>query len=149
VRAVALALLLAAPHARAQAPPPASPARVRVEVTTIHAAKGPGPGSAPEKLAERLSRAFPGYAAFHLLGTAGLDLAAGGSGKAGLPDGSEVEVAFLGAADKMLRLRVAIPPRLATEVRVADGGTFYQAGMEYRGGVLILAIRAGSPAPGP
>ena len=120
---------------------PREPA-VRLDVQAIHARPGTATGSAPKALADRLRKAFPGYGTFDLLATHLLELSPGKAGTARLPNDRELTLTYLGPADRFLKLRVDIPPRLRTEVRVNDGGTFYQAGMDYRGGVLILAIRA-------
>ena len=146
VRNLALALWLLATLtpglAAAQDAPAKPPAAVEVKVATIHARVGAGPAAAPDKLAARLSKAFPGHQGFVVLDTTTLALATGGTGQVPLPGGKSLEVTYLGRAEKHLRLRVVLPDKVRTEVRVADGATFYQAGMEHDGGVLILALQA-------
>ena len=149
---LALTLALLAPgqalaQDEAPAPAPAPAVAVSVKVATIHAKVGKGPAPTVEKLVARLRKAFPGYHTFVVLGTTTLALTKDGSGQAKLPNGSALEITYLGRAKDLLRLRVALPPRLKTEVRVADGATFYQAGVEHDGGVLILALKATTKKP--
>lgn len=113
-----------------------------VAVQTIHAKGGAEASTAPAALVDRLSKAFPAYRAFHLLGAAEWDLTAGATGRHALPNAKELSVTYLGPQDDLLRLQVAIPPTLKTDVRVKNGGTFYQAGLEHQGGILILSINA-------
>ena len=143
-----LSLALLSPgQAVAQDEVPGPSAAVSVRVATIHAKVSPGAAPTAQKLVARLRKAFPGYQAFQVLGTTTLGLTEGGTGQAKLPNGSALDITYLGRAKDLLRLRVALPPRLKTEVRVADGATFYQAGVEHEGGVLILALQATTKKP--
>ena len=124
--------------AHAQAPT----GKAHVTVKTIHAKKAKAKSTAPEALVERLSKAFPNYGSFHLLGGAEWDLAKDKKGDHKLPTEETLSVTYLGPQDKHLRLRIVIPPKLKTEVRVKNGGIIYQAGMAHDGGILILSVRA-------
>ena len=117
-------------------------ATAHIAVQAIHAKDAKEKSTAPAKVVRRLSKAFPGYASFHLLGKSQWDLAEGKTGRHKLPNDSELSVTYKGPQAKFLKLHVAIPPKLRTDVRVKDGGTFYQAGMSYKGGILILSINA-------
>ena len=116
--------------------------KVQVEVQSIQALTAKDKGKAPAKLAKKLRAAFMGYQSFSVLATRAMALEKGKSGSMALPNKRSLDVTYLGVADKMLKLRVAIPPDLRTDVRVSNGGTFYQAGMKHDGGILILAIQA-------
>ncbi len=144
-----LAFMYASLLAGAVAPTPAhaqgataGPVMAHVAVKTIHAKDAKEQSTAPASLTKRLAVAFPKYTAFHLLGSSQWDLAKGKAGTHALPNDKSLNVTYLGPQEKFLKLRVAIPPKLKTEVRVKNGGTFYQAGMGYKGGILILSINA-------
>ena len=132
-------------HAQGPAHAPgasALPVMAHVAVKTIHAKDAKEESTAPAALTKRLTMAFPKYTAFHLLGSAKWDLAKGATGTHELPNKQALKVKYLGPQDDFLKLQVAIPPKLKTDVRVKNGGTFYQAGMDYNGGILILSINA-------
>lgn len=114
---------------------------VQVHIQAIYAEAGQKASEAPKKLVTRLKRAIPGYGGFKVLDTKQLVLMPGKPGTTTLPNKAEASFSYLGSSDGFLKLRLAIPPRLKTEVRVKDGGTFYQAGIEHDGGILILAIK--------
>jgi hypothetical protein len=118
---------------------------IRVTVQSIHAIQGAAdkPGGAPAAMVKKLKKVFPGYGAFKVLDEKALDLTAPGkSATTKLPSEHELSLTFLGRKGRFLRLRLAIPPRIKTDVRVNDGGTFYQAGMKHEGGILVLAVKA-------
>lgn len=129
----------------AQPAPAPTDAGIRVKLVTLHATTAPGQGNAPKRLATRLAQSFPGYKTFNLLETTVLELGADKSGGAALPDGKKLVVTYLGRAGEKVKLRLAIPPLLKTDYQIANGGVLYQATAEYKGGILLLAIQAGSP----
>lgn len=119
----------------------AGPVMAHVAVKTIHAKEAAEKSTAPVALTQRLSKSFPDYKAFHLLGSSAWDLAKGKAGTHSLPDDKQLSVTYLGPQDKKLKLRV-VAPKFKAEVRVDDGRTFYQAGTAYKGGMLIYSIMA-------
>lgn len=131
-----------APHAAHAQGATANQVMAHVAVKTIHAKEAPEKSSTPAALTKRLSMAFPTYKSFHPLGASQWDLAKGKSGKHVLPDKRELSVTYLGPQEKLLKLRVSIPNKLKTDLRVENGRTFYTAGMDYKGGILILSINA-------
>ena len=136
----AASLISVAGPSIAHAQAPAGEAHVTVKA--IHAKKAKAKSTAPEALVERLSKAFPNYGSFHLLGGAQWDLDKDKKGDHKLPNDETLSVTYLGPQDKHLKLRIVIGPKLKTEVRVKNGGTIYQAGMAHDGGILILSVSA-------
>lgn len=123
--------------------------RVELSVSAVLASKKAGspaghdPGPAP--LDSLLRKAFPDYRYFTLLSTTATRVELGKSGQVPLPNGLVLDLGYQGMEDAMMRLELSIPPRLKTSMRVSDGGTFFQAGMPYSNGVLVLAITARKP----
>jgi len=142
----ALGGLLLSPRARAD-----QPARVLLSVSAVLAGKKAAPPAdhdpAPAPLESLLRRAFPDHRAFWLLSTSTIEVALGKEGLIPLPNGATLQLGYQGLDGALIRLELSIPPRLKTSIRVNDGGTFFQAGMEYQSSVLILAITARCPTP--
>jgi hypothetical protein len=63
-----------------------------------------------------------------------------GEKTATLPDGSAMTVKFHGFSGKFIKLGFGIEGKLNTILRATPGGTFFQAGLKYGDGILILAI---------
>jgi hypothetical protein len=121
--------------------PPAA-ADITVEVRTISAQKG-SPQFDPrlEDLRGQLSKAFAGYTSFSQVDTQSMKMAEKGSGKVRLVNGQEMTLTFFGLAGNLVTLGLNLVGKMNTTLRLSPGSTFFQAGMEYKDGILILAIR--------
>lgn len=131
---VVLALMWSAP-ALAQSPD------INVEVTVIHA-KDAGDGVAPELagLAKYLVKSFAQYKSFARLGGQQQTLATGAEAKLALPNGSELVYRNGGLKDGFVSIHLEVGG-LKSTVNVKDGGTFFQAGRAYDGGMIVLAFK--------
>ena len=134
--AAAVVLLAAAPNAHAA---------VRCDVQVILATGG---GSAPymdpalRSVAGYLKKSFGArYTSFRQLSRQGLSLDIRQRGTLDLPNEKTLALTFRGIRDGFIRLFMELP-HLRTTVKIRDGSLFFQAGQSYRGGMLILAIRA-------
>lgn len=85
--------------------------------------------------------AFARYTNFKQVSVSTVRLASEGNKSVKLPDGSSMKLTFLGYAGKLVKLGVGIPKKLNTTLRLSPGSTFFQAGLRYGTGILILAIR--------
>ncbi len=116
------------------------------KVMAIKAAKDNAKGGkisiapALKPLAGKLEKVFPGYDSFSLEKTHNLALQMGSGDTVSLPNGDMLKITYKGLDKNMLNLLLEIPGKLKTSVSVKDGGTFFQAGLEYEKGILILAI---------
>lgn len=114
---------------------------VGVEVRTIVATPdGEEFDSELDDLRGRLERGFEDYSSFRQLdrqrrsidGDAGQDFE--------LPTDDRLTLSYQGRDDDYVRLGLELEERLSTTVRATPGSTFFQAGLEYDEGLLILAI---------
>lgn len=127
---------------------------VRVQISTIYAHNAPAPSMDPglEALASELRSGFSGYNAFDLIGSHAVEVPVGETRTVELPDKdrSVLQVGFPGRVDSdrsLLRLSVGLRGKIAAEVKASPGSTFFQAGLIYEEGILVLAIRADVSAP--
>lgn len=118
----------------------ADSAGINVVVTVVHARKREG-GVAPElsKLDKYLVKSFPNYKSFSQLATSQQRLAIGAKGKLTLANGSELVFEHTGWKDGYAALHLDVGG-LTSTVNVKDGGTFFQAGRGYDGGMIVLAF---------
>ena len=119
---------------------------VKVEISTIYAKAEPT--SIPEELTElkaELESGFSGYACFTLLEQHQLTLPLGENVELALPDkeGSTFVISYQGKSEdsQLLKLQVGLLDKLSAEVKASPDSTFFQAGLFYEDGILILAIR--------
>lgn len=119
-----------------------------IEVQTIYA-KDQGEHVDPklEPLEAQLRSTFELYSHFEHLNTHRFSLALDEFHEITLPDTESTVLSLThkgrSQADKaLLRLGLALKGKLSTEVEASPGATFFQAGLLYRDGILILAIRA-------
>ena len=117
-------------------------AGIRCDIQVIHATKGPAhvdPALRP--IARYLESSFGNrYTRFVRLGRADLDLSKGQTGRQALPNGTHLELTYLGTESTLHRLELAVDG-LKTRVKIHDGGLFFQAGRRYKDGMLIVAFR--------
>lgn len=134
---VVLALTWTAP-AMAQFPD------VCIDVTVIHALEA-GDGVAPElaPLSKFLTQKFAPYTTFKRLQGQRDTLATNGETRLALPNQSELVVRNVGLKDGFVGLHLEVGG-LKTTVNVKDGGTFFQAGRAYNGGMIVLAFKVAS-----
>lgn len=114
---------------------------VSVEVRTIMASTdGEDCDRRLRRLCSRLERGFGGYSSFRQLGNDTLNLDEGESGSIRLPNASTLTLEYFGTTGEFVKLGLTIGERLNTTLRATPGSTFFQAGLNHDGGILILAI---------
>ena len=114
---------------------------VDVTVRSISASKN-GESFDPEleSLKTKLTRAFSGYSNFKLVQTDDFTLEKSQSKTVTVPGGTDVTLTFHGLAGDFFKMGLSIADRLNTTLRAAPKSTFFQAGLRYKSGILILAI---------
>lgn len=123
------------------APAQAQAETISVKIQSIAASSsGENFDSKLEPLRSKLQKAFRGYSNFKLVGDSKFQLKDGQKETTNLPDGSVMTVTFHGLAGKFIKLGLGIAGKLNTTLRASPGSTFFQAGLEYQDGILILAI---------
>lgn len=123
------------------ASPPASAQTVDVEVRAISASKdGDSFDSKLADLKAKLQKVFANYSSFEQLSKTSIQLDKGQTNSVRLPEGSTLEITFHGLAEDLIKLGVDVGDKLSTTLRASPGSTFFQAGLEYGDGILILAI---------
>lgn len=121
--------------------PVAAQDTVTVQVRSIAAStKGDSFDGRLSDLRRNLERGFAGYTSFEQVGVHSFALAEKGAESVSLPNGSTLTMTFHGRAGEFINLGLAIGGRLNTTLRASPGSTFFQAGLNYRDGILILAI---------
>lgn len=113
---------------------------ITVQVRSIAASNGEGFDPKLEDLRSKLEKAFKGYTKFQLVGDTTFPVAEGEKKTIRLPNGASMSVTFHGLAGKFIKLGLGIAGKLNTTLRASSGSTFFQAGLEYQDGILILAI---------
>lgn len=93
-----------------------------------------------KNLRQKLTRAFSGYSSFELLQDDEFTLSEAQEKSVTVPGGTEVTLTFHGLAGDFYRIGLSIADRLTTTLRAAPKSTFFQAGLSYKNGILILAI---------
>lgn len=122
----------------AEAPP------ITVSVTVIHAKETSGaidPKLAA--LANYLAKSFPKHHEFRRLDSASARLVLGGETRLLLPNQAELGCRYEARDGQFIALHLEVGG-LKTTVHVKDGGTFFQAGRAYEGGMIVLAFEVRS-----
>lgn len=116
--------------------------KVRCDIQVIHATHGdPSIDPALKPISGYLTKSFGNtFQSFKLIGSGSLLLGKDQRGAQKLPNDTEMALTFLGVEESFLRLAMELSG-LKTNVKVHDGGLFFQAGRSYKGGMLIVAIR--------
>ena len=118
--------------------------KVRAEIVVIHAKKGP-PYLHPRlrHMWKVLKKTFGARFVFYdLVSSQTKVLGKGDSMRVDLPEKRSATLTYKGVSTKDEMIRVSLSTgELKTNVRVADGGTFFQAGQEYKGGVLVISVK--------
>lgn len=121
--------------------PDAHANQITIDVRTIVAStKGDSFDSRLEPLKGKLTKAFRGYKSFRLEGRRSFALREGKSKSMPLPNGSELSLTHHGLAGSLVKLGLSLAGKMSTMLRVSRGGTFFQAGMDFDDGILIIAI---------
>jgi len=115
---------------------------IQCDVQIIHATKdGNSIDPALQPIARYLTRSFGSrYRSFRQIKLAKLQLGLHKEGTEKLPNNTDLKLKYTGTEKSLLRLEMSVGG-LKTNVKVHNGGLFFQAGRVYRGGMLILAIR--------
>jgi len=112
-----------------------------VEVRSIAASKdGDGVDDSLESVEAKLEKVFGNYSTFEQIDHSSIELDKDQQKSIDLPDGSTLEVTFHGFADDLIKLGISVAGKLSTTLRASSGSTFFQAGLDYKDGILILAI---------
>ena len=123
------------------APAEAAAESITVQIRSI-AATNNGSSFDPKlnDLKGKLKKAFGGYSNFEQVGNTNFKVDKGEKKATTLPNGSAMTVTFHGYAGKFIKLGLGIAGKLNTTLRASPGSTFFQAGLSYKGGILVLAI---------
>lgn len=114
---------------------------VTVQVRSIAAStQGTSFDARLNDLRANLDRGFAKYTNFQQVGVSSFSLNVKQSHDVALVSGDGLTMTFHGRAGDFIKLGLAIGSRLNTTLRVTPGSTFFQAGLNYRDGILILAI---------
>lgn len=121
--------------------PEAAAADISVTVRSIAASKdGKSVDPKLRDIQSTLNVTFAGYTSFTQLGSQSVTMAKGKSSTVALPNRDELTLTFNGYAGSLVKLGLGISKKLNTTLRVSPGSTFFQAGMRYKSGIMILAI---------
>ena len=123
------------------APAEAAAQSITVQIRSI-AATNNGDSFDPKlnDLKSKLKKAFGGYSNFEQVGNDKFKVPKNKRKSTTLANGSEITVTFHGYAGKFIKLGLGIAGKLNTTLRASPGSTFFQAGLNYKGGILVLAI---------
>lgn len=114
---------------------------VTVEVRSIVATpEGDEFDSDLEDLRGRLERGFEDYSSFRQLERDSRTVQQDDSEQFELPTDDNLTLGFEGRDDEFVRLGLDLEDRLSTTLRATPGSTFFQAGLRYEDGLLVLAI---------
>ncbi len=115
---------------------------IKVQVRTIHVqAQGDTFDTSLTDLKQDLIKGFKGYTSFKARSQDEAKVTAGGAHKFVLPDGNHLQMTFRDAPSGLVRLGLNVDGKFKTNVRVSRGNTFFQAGLPYEGGILVIAIK--------
>lgn len=122
---------------------PAAAQNVRVVIKSIEASKGePYIDPKLNDLRKQLNQpGFAGYSTFKQVDSTSFSLSKGKSKDLRLKNGKEAKLTFHGEANNLARIGLEIVGSMNTTLRLSKGSYFFQAGMRYGSGILILAIK--------
>jgi len=119
----------------------ASAGPISVEIRSIAASEeGEGIDDSLQDVESKLEKVFGNFSKFEQIDRRSLELDKNQKKSITLPDDSTLEVTFHGFADDLIKLGISLAGKLSTTLRASSGSTFFQAGLEYGDGILILAI---------
>ena len=143
-RVVVVGVALGVLWAGAAAQAARADARATVQVTVIEARKGPPFLHATlQPMWDLLKRSFGDkFVYFDLYRAAEQTLAEGGRVDVEMPGGDHFVAVYGGVTPEKGLIKVAIEyGEFRTQVRIHDGGTFFQAGRKFGDGILVVAVR--------
>lgn len=118
--------------------------QITFDVVVIHATKDSGGvDKSLKSLETALVRSFGDYSAFKKLDTTEFNLASGKKHSVKLPNGHDnATFIYNGNHGKKHLVKLSIPKaRVEADLRMPINKPFFQAGLRYQGGILILAFR--------
>ncbi|MFB6262812.1 MAG: hypothetical protein ABEL76_04165 [Bradymonadaceae bacterium] len=119
----------------------AAPDEITVDVRSISASKeGESFDVRLSDLKTKFETAFGSYSSFKQVAMHSVSIDQSEKETIELATGDTLEVTYDGMSDGLVELGVSVGDQLSTTLRASPGSTFYQAGMSYRDGILILAI---------
>ena len=143
-RVVVLGIAVGVLWAAAAVQPARADAKATVQVTVIEARKGPPFLHATLRpMWDLLKRSFGDkFVYFDLYRAADETVAPGGRVDVEMPGGDHFVAVYAGITPEKGLVKVAIEyGEFRTQVRIHDGGTFFQAGRKFGDGTLVVAVR--------
>lgn len=119
----------------------AQAAGVTLKVAVVHATKQPGPTD-PDlaRIRGQLEKAFAGYKSFKQLANHQFQLEPGKKASVKLPGNKNADFAYQGVAGKGVHKVGLKVGNNEFDLRIPERRLFFQAGLPYQGGMLVLAI---------
>ncbi len=114
---------------------------IDVDVRTISASKsGDSFDSNLDDLKAKLEKVFGSYSSFEQVGRDSAQLDKDETESIDLAGDHTLKMTFHGIADGLIKIGIEVADKLSTTIRASSGSTFFQAGLDYEDGILILAI---------
>ena len=121
--------------------PVAAEEKVTVEVRSITASvEGEEFDEELDDIKSRLHRGFEDYSSFRQLDRQTRQIERDDKTEFKLPSDDLLTLGYDGRTDDFVRLGLVLEDRLSTTLRASPGSTFFQAGLRYDDGLLIVAI---------
>ncbi|MCA9527837.1 MAG: hypothetical protein KC549_16235 [Myxococcales bacterium] len=122
--------------------PAAAADKVDLKVSIIFASKKPGPvDPALARIRGTLEKSFGGFQSFKELAKHKIELPLKKTRQIKLPNDQTAGFTYEGQAKDQEKIRIAIPKsKVDVGLRVQRRKVFYQAGLRYNDGILILAL---------
>ena len=116
--------------------------KITVEVRAISATQGAGGYDTKlNDIQRKLKKAFGSkFSHFTEIKTESLVFMGKIKKTTSLPNGNELTLGYLGKNGEFIKLQLGIAGKMNSTLRVKRGKTFFQAGLRYGKGILILAI---------
>ncbi len=131
---LAAAMVIGAPTAMAEE-------SISVEVRTIVATpEGDEIDDELRDMENRLRQGITNYSSFRQINRQRLTVERDEPGEFELPTDDELIIRYTGREGDFVKLGLALGSRLDTTLRASPGSTFFQAGLRYDDGLLVLAI---------
>lgn len=113
-----------------------------LKVSVIHATKRAGPPDpALARIQNTLEKTFGGYSSFRELAKHKIELPLKKTKQIKLPNDHTAGFTYEGSVKEQEKIRLSIPrSKVDVSLRVPPRKVFYQAGLPYDGGILILAL---------
>ncbi len=118
----------------------AAAAGPQLKVSVVHATKQAGAKDpALKKVQGQLEKAFAGYKSFKELAKHQFTLKKGAPAKLKLPNQKSATFDYQGRAGKAHKVAMTIG-RNSLDLKIPERRLFFQAGLKYRDGILVLAL---------